>query len=140
MRLITSHETITKYLEKGYYLWLPTNCGLKFGEMYIMNGQDILGVSEFQAHERLMSITEYKAFLNKANNNEEVKLSIKDFKRLMANIEAKEKRLENKALKQEVHEAIEYLKGWQEGDTITITADFVNNVETIAQYLESLKK
>lgn len=140
MRTITSHETIVKYLEKGYHLWLPTNCGLKFGEMYIMDGQNIIGVSEFQAHERLMSIAEYKIFLSKINNNEEIKLSIEDFKRLIVKINSREKRLENKVLKQEATKAIEYFKGWQEGDTITITADFISNVEAITEYLESLKK
>lgn len=36
----------------------------------------------------------------------------------------------------DVIKAIEYLEGWEEGDNITITADFVNAVETIAKYIK----
>lgn len=140
MKTITSHETVVKYLQKGCHLWRPTNCGLPYMEMYIMDNQKIIGIAEFQAYQRLLTIPEYRNISSKINGNKEVKLSLEDCGRLVRKIKEKEERQKNKDLKKEAYEAIEYFKGWQEGDTITITADFMKNVEAIAEYLESLKK
>ena len=82
--------------------------------------------------------------LRQFDNNEMVKIEYKDCKRYLEKekqrLEKKDKISKNKTLKENAYKAIEYFKGWQEGDSITITADFMKNVEAIVEYLESLKK
>lgn len=67
------------------------------------------------------------------------------YKRNVERLEQKRKAMaKNKAKKealeraQFIKEAIEYFNGWQEGDNITITADFVNYAEELKEVLKLL--
>ena len=50
-------------------------------------------------------------------------------------VQEKQQKQERKEKRKEVHEAIEYFNGWQEGDNITITADFVKYAEILKELL-----
>lgn len=64
-----------------------------------------------------------------------VKEAIRKYENIRYGITPK-KPSKKELLRQEALEAVEYLKGWWEGDNITITADFINHVEAIAEYLK----
>lgn len=137
MRTIKTQSTLIKVLkEKENRLYINQTL-YDMSIAYVINSNDekIYEVISY-AYMPLIGIENKRQLWN----GNELKLELNGLTNYVREVLKKEQKQERKEIKKEAYEAIEYLKGWQEGDNITITSDFINNVEAIAEYLESLKK
>ena len=137
MRIIKTQSTLIKVLkEEGNKLFITKELyDLSIAYVIDSNDKKIYEVISY-AYMPLIGI-ENKRQLWYGN---ELKLELNGLTNYVKQLLKKEQKKERKETKKEAYEALEYFKGWQEGDTITITVDFLKNVEAIAEYLESLKK
>ena len=142
MKTIKTTETLLKVLEeKGSVLHItPNGYLLEEANAHILNEKnEVIYEVNYYAYARAMGLKNHKRLMER----EQSKLTLNDLPSYHKKLERKRQHEQRKQATQrrlEAYEAIEYLKGWQEGDNITITADFMKNVEAIAEYLESLKK
>ena len=137
MREIRTQETFVKVLkQEGNRLYVNKEL-YDMSKAYVIdsNGEVIYEVMSY-AYMPFIGI-EHK---RKLWYGEELKLELNELTNYVRKTQEKQQKQERKEKRKEAYEAIEYLKELQEGDTITITADFINNIEAIAEFLESLKK
>lgn len=134
MKKINSIETLEKYLMEGYgikYIQIDYNTLVgntsDYGILVDRNGNETDIIVGDRALESWLSMAQRVELKKKILNGEKPTIMKFDL------IEAKKiKRQKAKAKK----EAIEYFKGFEEGNNITITSDFLNNLEAL---LEALK-
>ena len=141
MKTIKTNETLFKVMKKtnGTLYFTPRNYELEEDGWILNENNEIIQKVDYYTCARVIGMESRI----KLHNGQVLKLTLNELPSYQRELERKRKYQERKEAmirKQEAYEAIEYLKGWQEGDNITITADFVGHVEAIAEYLESLKK
>jgi hypothetical protein len=138
MKLIKTQETLIKVLqEEGNKLYITPETYKAMSSAYIINqnGEEIYEAITYSFMPLIGR--ENKIELYKGN---ELKLGLNDLKTYIRRQERQQQRKEATQRRLEAYEAIEYLKGFWEGDNITITGDFIDKVEALSEYLESLKK
>ena len=141
MRTIKTNETLFKVMKEtnGTLYFTPSNYQMSQNGCILNDNGELIQEVDYYTCARVIGME--NRF--KLHDGEELKLKLNELPSYQRELERKEKHEQRKQAAQrrlEAYEAIEYFKGWQEGDTITITGDFVKNVEAIAEYLESLKK
>ena len=141
MRTIKTNETLFKVMKEtnGTLYFTPSNYQMSQNGCILNDNGELIQEVDYYTCARVIGMESRI----KLHNGQELKLTLNELPSYQRELERKEKHELRKQATQrrlEAYEAIEYFKGWQEGDTITITGDFMKNVEAIAEYLESLKK
>ena len=146
MKKIRTNETLIKAIKENNAT-IEINYENFLGEhpnnIYNEKGE-IIGTFEFCACRRLIG----RENIHKLYRKENLTLKLEDligyWKDEERKTQRKEKQKQNEAKRealertQFIKEAIKYFNSWQEGDNITITADFVNFAEELKEVLKLL--
>jgi hypothetical protein len=137
MKTIRTAETMEKYLLQGYYVKYTQKYGADKGILVAPNGKDfaLLENCQFAFQGGIKYWTEiYKRIKNGEDN-----IIVKEFKGLELKLAKQKEKEEKKQVKAELKWAIEYFNGkaLEEGDNITITAEFLDSLEVL---LENAKR
>jgi hypothetical protein len=130
MKTIKTKETLTKLLEEkgnklhidhnGYKMCLPLS--------YITNENgDKIAMVEYYAYAGMLGLENH----NKLMNGNDLELTLMELPTYVKRLERNKKIQKGIERNKRIKQAIEYFNGWQEGDNITITADFLNFAETL---------
>lgn len=133
IKQVKTEETIIKLLKENNILVITRN-GYDT-EAHIVNQEnEKIADIVYQVWPRLIGGKQmHKIYENK---NIELRLTLEECGGYQRKLENQEQKREAQQRKAKAMEAMEYLKGFWEGDNITITADFVDYVETLAEYLQ----
>ena len=138
MKTIKTKETLEKELVKGCVLRIYD---LETIKLVNPNGEEVANVEYYIAF--AFNTMEERKRVRECFAKGCEYVTLCTFARLEKILkEREERKAEQKRLEQETKElesAIEYFKGFYEGDNITITADFINNVEAIVEYIQKQK-
>lgn len=132
MKTIKTQETLVKVLkQEGNRLYVDKEL-YDMSKAYVidLDGKIIYEVISY-AYMPLIGIENKR----KIWNNKTLRLELNELTSYVKKIQEKQQKQERKEKRKEVCEAIEYFNGWQEGDNITITADFIKYAEILKELL-----
>lgn len=134
MKTIRTKETLIKLLEiEGNKLHVtPDGYMMCQALSYVVNenGEKIAMV-EYYAYAGMLGLENH----NKLMNRNELELTLMELPTYVKRLERNKKIQKGIERNKRIKQAIEYFNGWQEGDNITITADFLNFAETLKELL-----
>ena len=134
MKTIKSKETLIKLLEvKGNKLHVDHN-GYKMCQplSYIVNENGAkIAMVEYYAYAGMLGLENHCKLME----DNDLELTLMELPTYVKRLERNNKRQQGIERNKQIKQAIEYFNGWQEGDNITITADFVKYAEILKELL-----